>query len=103
MEKPADYVDWKQKCQELENEMILIKGITVLNSPELRSSQKKVKELEDRLAEVLSLDDDHQKLNGKLQMKLTEIEQENIELHADNKKLARQVDDQLDRARKAGL
>ena len=103
MEKPADYVDWKQKCQELENEMILIKGITVLNSPELRSSQKKVKELEDRLAEVLSLDDDHQKLNGKLQMKLTEIEQENIELHADNKKLARQVEDQLDRARKAGL
>ena len=103
MEKPADYVDWKQKCQELENEMILIKGITVLNSPELRSSQKKVKELEDRLAEVLSLDDDHQKLNGKLQMKLTEVEQENIELHADNKKLATQVDDQLDRARKAGL
>ena len=103
MEKPVDYVDWKKKCQELENEMILIKGITVLNSPELRTAQKKIKELEDRLAEVLSLDDEHQKLNGKLQMKLTEIEQENIELHADNKKLARQVDDQLDRARKAGL
>ena len=103
MEKPADYVDWKKKCQELENEMILIKGITVLNSPELRTAQKKIKELEDRLAEVLSLDDENQKLNGKLQMKLTEIEQENIELHADNKKLARQVEDQLDRARKAGL
>ena len=103
MEKPVDYVDWKKKCQELENEMILIKGITVLNSPELRTAQKKIKELEDRLAEVLSLDDDHQKLNGKLQMKLTEVEQENIELHADNKKLATQVDDQLDRARKAGL
>ena len=101
--KFAEKIDYKKKCQELENEMILIKGITVLNSPELRSSQKKVKELEDRLAEVLSLDDDHQKLNGKLQMKLTEIEQENIELHADNKKLARQVEDQLDRARKAGL
>ena len=103
MEKPVDYVDWKKKCQELENEMILNKGITVLNSPELRTAQKKIKELEDRLAEVLSLDDEHQKLNGKLQKKLTEIEQENIELHADNKKLARQVDDQLDRARKAGL
>ena len=38
--------------------------------------EKKIKELEDRLAEVLSLDDEHQKLNGKLQMKLTEIEQE---------------------------
>ena len=103
MEKPADYVDWKQKCQELENEMILIKGITVLNSPELRSSQKKVKELEDRLAEVLSLEDDHQKLNGKLQMKLTEIEQENIELHADNKKLANQVEDKVTQLRKSGM
>ena len=103
MEDPKKYVNWKQRCQELENEMILIKGITVLNSPELRTAQKKIKELEDRLAEVLSLDDEHQKLNGKLQMKLTEIEQENIELHADNKKLARQVEDQLDRARKAGL
>ena len=101
--KFADNIDYKKKCQELENEMILIKGITVLNSPELRTAQKKIKELEDRLAEVLGLDDEHQKLNGKLQMKLTEIEQENIELHADNKKLARQVDDQLDRARKAGL
>ena len=66
MEKPVDYVDWKKKCQELENEMILIKGITVLNSPELRTAQKKIKELEDRLAEVLSLDDEHQKLNGEL-------------------------------------
>ena len=42
---------WKEKAekaekknQELENEMILIKGITVTNSPELRAEQKKVKE-----------------------------------------------------------
>ncbi len=38
-----------------------------------------------------------------MQMRLTEIEQENIELMADNKKLARQIEDQLDRARRAGL
>ena len=117
MEKPVDYVDWKKKCQELENEMILIKGITVTNSPELRSEQKKVKELEDRLAEVLSIEDDHQKLNGKLNMRVAELEEFNIkvrqevtikeqeilELHADNKKLATQVEDSVDRMRKAGI
>ena len=103
MEDPKKYVNWKQRCQELENEMILIKGITVTNSPELREANKKIKELENRLAEVLSLDDAHQKLNGKLQMRITELEQENLELHADNKKVSKQVEDQLERARKAGL
>ena len=78
MEDPKKYVNWKQRCQELENEMILIKGITVTNSPELREANKKIKELENRLAEVLSLEDDHQKLNGKLQMRITELEQENL-------------------------
>ena len=103
MEDPKKYVNWKQRCQDLENEMILIKGITVTNSPELREANKKIKELENRLAEVLSLEDDHQKLNGKLQMRITELEQENLELHADNKKVSKQVEDQLERARKAGL
>ena len=32
--------DWKKKCQELENEMILIKGITIHNSPEMREANK---------------------------------------------------------------
>jgi hypothetical protein len=115
---------WKEKAekaekknQELENEMILVKGITVTNSPELRAEQKKVKELEDRLAEVLSIEDDHQKLNGKLNMRVAELEEFNIkvrqevtikeqeilELHADNKKLASQVEDSVDRMRKAGI
>ena len=115
--KFADNIDYKKKCQELENEMILIKGITVTNSPELRAEQKKVKELEDRLAEVLSIEDDHQKLNGKLNMRVAELEEFNIkvrqevtikeqeilELHADNKKLATQVEDSVDRMRKAGI
>ena len=103
MEDPKKYVNWKQRCQELENEMILIKGITVTNSPEMREALRTIKNLENRLAEVLSLDDEHQKLNGKLQMRITELEQENLELHADNKKVSKQVEDQLERARKAGL
>ena len=89
--------------QELTNEMILVKGITVTNSPELRDANKTIKALEDRLAELLSVEDEHQKLNGKLQMRVTELEQDNLELHADNKKVSQQVSDQVDRLRKAGL
>ena len=89
--------------QELTNEMILIKGITVTNSPELRDANKTIKALEDRLAELLSVEDKHQELNGKLHMRVTELEQENLELHADNKKMAAQVEDTVERMRKAGV
>jgi chromosome segregation ATPase len=88
--------DWKKKCQELENEMILIKGITVTNSPELREAKKKIKELEESLANSLEVNESHQKLNGRLQTMLTEVEE-------DNKKLAQQIDDSVNRMRKAGV
>ena len=89
--------------QELTNEMILVKGITVTNSPELRDANKTIKALEDRLAELLSVEDKHQELNGKLHMRVTELEQENLELHTDNKKMAKQISDSVDRMRKAGV
>ena len=82
--------------QELTNEMILVKGITVTNSTELRDANKKIKEIENRLAEALLVDESHHQLNGKLQMRVTELE-------ADNKKLAIQVEDSVDRMRKAGV
>ena len=78
--------DWKKKCQELENEMILIKGITVHNSPEMRVAKERIKELEEGLANALAVNESHQKLNGKVQVRLTEVEE-------DNKKLAQQVED----------
>ena len=116
--------DWKKKCQELENEMILIKGITIHNSPEMREMKTKLSETEvilngtkkivnemhqenadmfKRVAELCEVNESHQKLNGKLQTRLTELEQENIELHADNKKLARQIEDLVTRLRKTGV
>ena len=88
--------DRKKKCQELENEMVLIKGITVTNSPELREANKKIKELEEGLANALAVNESHQKLNGRLQEQLTEVEE-------DNKKLAIQIDDSVNRMRKAGI
>ena len=88
--------DWKKKCQELQNEMILIKGITVHNSPEMREAKKKIKELKIGLANALEVNESHQKLNGRLQEQLTEVEE-------DNKKLAQQIDDSVNRMRKAGV
>ena len=88
--------DWKKKCQELENEMILIKGITVHNAPEMREAKKKIAELEESLANALEVNESHQKFNGRLQERLTEVEE-------DNKKLAQQIDNSVNRMRKAGV
>ena len=66
-------------------------------------AERTVKNLEIRLAESLEVNEAHQKINGKLQMRITELEQDNLELHADNKKIAHQLDDRIDRMRKSGL
>jgi len=79
--------------QEAEGELTILKGIET----------NRVKEAQDALANALEINESHQKLNGKLQDRITELEQDNLELHADNKKVSRQVEDQVQRARKAGL
>ena len=90
------YEKEKKKRQEAENEMVLIKGITVTNSPELRVANSKIKELEEGLANALEVNESHQKLNGKLQVRLTEVEE-------DNKKLASQVEDKVNQLRNKGV
>ena len=53
-------------------------------------------DLYNRVAELIEINESHQKLNGKLQERLTELEEENKKMHdAFNK--------QIDGARKAGL
>ncbi len=56
----------------------------------------KIKELEDALANALAVNESHQKLNGKLQERLTELEEENKKMHD-------ALNNKLDGARKAGL
>jgi uncharacterized protein (DUF3084 family) len=57
----------------------------------------RLKELQIRLAEALEISEAHQKQMGKLQTRLTEVEE-------DNKKLAHQIEDiRLNGVRKAGL
>ena len=91
-----EYEKEKKKRQVAENELVLIKGITVTNSPEMRVANAKIKELEEGLANALEVNESHQKLNGKLQVRLTEVEE-------DNKKLASQVEDKVNQLRKSGV
>ena len=85
-----------EQIQDLENELALVKATIVDNSPEMRKSQARIKELE-------QINKSHQKLNGDLRREITAIEQEKLELHIDNKKLTKQIEDQLDRLRKSGM
>ena len=55
------------------------------------------------LANALEVNESHQKLNGKLQERITELEQDNLELHTDNKKLALQIEDKVNQMRRSGL
>ena len=44
--------DAKKTNQELTNEMILVKGITVNNSPELRDANKEIEELKKKIEDL---------------------------------------------------
>ena len=61
-----------------------------------------MKKLE-RIQELENINESHQKLNGDLRREITALEQEKLELHLDNKKLAKQIEDSLDRLRKSGM
>jgi hypothetical protein len=58
--------------------------------------KEKIKELEEALANALEVNESHQKLNGKLQVRISELED-------DNKKISKQVEDKVDQMRKSGL
>ena len=58
--------------------------------------KEKIKELEEALANALAVNESHQKLNGKLQQRVTELEE-------DNKKLAHEIEDRVHKMRKSGL
>ena len=73
----------KKRAQEAEGETTIVKGIG-MNSPEMKSLQAKVNELEGTLGSAQGINDNHQRYNGKLQTRLTEVEE-------DNKSLSKQI------------
>jgi len=92
-----ELVRMKKRAQEAEGEISLAK---VMTSPEMRTAQDRVKRLDASLANALEINENHQRYNGKLQVRLTEVEE-------DNKRLSQQISDYIkkheDRFRKVGL
>jgi hypothetical protein len=58
--------------------------------------QERIKELEVALANALAVNESHQKLNGKLQERLTELEEENKKIHD-------HLNKRIESARKSGM
>ena len=78
--------DLEKQIEELKKQLQETQGELSCNSPE-------VKELKKQLADAKIIDSVHQKLNGTLQKRVTELE-------IDNKKLANEVSDLTERLRK---
>ena len=106
--------EWKEKYekehklrQEAENEMVLIKGITVTNSPELRAANKEINDLKNKIADLEEAvkskdyfkDPDYQYLVDENRR----LESERNELLMDNKRLASQIEDKINQLRKSGM
>ena len=85
----------KKRAEEAEGENTIIKGIGN-NSPEMKALKAKVNELQGTLGSAQDINDNHQRYNGKLQTRITELEE-------DNKKLAYQVEDKIGTLREKGL
>ena len=130
MTKPGDLpaTNWEEKYdkeyklrQEVEGELSIVKTITIDSSPEMRDAKAKIKELQDNLdrfkkennecynriaalTETLESKDYFEKPDYKFLVNENHrLEQQYLEVMADNKKLAKQVEDKLDQLRKSGL
>jgi len=75
----------KKRAQEAEGETSLAK---IMNSPEMDMAKARVKRLDDSLASALEINESHQRYNGKLQIQVTELKE-------DNKKLSQQISDYI--------
>ena len=94
---------------EAEGETHLVKAVG-MNSPELNAANVKIDEMRKeldriklennnlftRVADSLEVNEYHQNLNSNLQVRIAELEE-------DNKRISRQVEDHIERIRKAGL
>ena len=105
--------EWKEKYekerklrQEAETETILVKGIG-MNSPEMKAAKNEINDLKNKIADLtdsLTSKDYFREPDYKYLIEENQrLEQERNELLVVNKRLNRDAEEKLDRARKAGL
>jgi len=85
----------KKRAQEAEGETSIVKAAGI-NSPEMKELQARVKQLDASLTNALEINESHQRYNGKLQSRVTELER-------DNRILSHQIEDKVEQFRKSGL
>ena len=129
MTKPGDLPasNWKEKYekehklrQEAEGEITIVKGIGQ-HSPEMKAAEQKIEDLQNSLerfrkensecynriadlTETLNSKDYFEKPDYKFLVDENHrLEQQYLEVMADNKKLAQQVEDKLNQLRKSGF
>jgi len=89
----------KQKVHDAELETSLVKAIGI-NSPEMKAAKKETNDLKETLkSRDYTRQHDYQFLINENR----QLEEEKNMLMLDNKKLAQQIDDQVNRLRKAGI
>ena len=105
--------EWKEKYekehklrQEAETETILVKGIG-MNSPEMKAAKNEINDLKNKIAnleETVKSKDYFKDPDFKFLVDENHrLEQQYLEVMADNKKLAKQIDDKMDQLRKSGV
>jgi len=95
----TDVKSVRQMVHDAELETSLVKAIGI-NSPEMKAAKAEITELKETLkSRDYTRQHDYQFLIDENRR----LEQERNEVVTDNKKLAQQVDNQVDRLRKAGL
>jgi len=96
----------KTKVHDAELETSLVKAIGI-NSPEMKAAKEEINDLKNKVASLEdclnSRDYTRQHDYQFLIEENRQLEQERNELIVDNKKLAHQIDDQVDRLRKSGM
>ena len=95
----TDVKNIKQMIHDAELETSLVKAVG-MNSPEMKAAKKEIEELKETLkSRDYTRQHDYQFLIDENRR----LEEERNEVVMDNKKLAQQIDDQVDRLRKAGM
>jgi hypothetical protein len=84
--------EWQQK----ESEWIKTQNQLDGNKRIIEELSTKIIEMNDRLKSALDINDEHQRYNGDLQVRLSEALE-------DNKRLSKQIEDYREMLRKAGL
>jgi|5B_taG_2_1085324.scaffolds.fasta_scaffold151260_1 predicted nucleic acid-binding Zn-ribbon protein len=96
----------KTKIHDAELETSLVKAVG-MNSPEMKAAKEEINDLKNKIAsleECLNSRDYTRQHDYKFLIDENHrLEQQYLEIMADNKKLAQQIEDQVDRLRKSGM